>query len=89
LKFLKILFKTESQLDKAHKVKVCIGNGTRANIHRTFSERFNVKCVEIYGATEGNWWVYIFTFIFILFISINYIKDLYACVGSFLTELST
>ena len=57
------MFETESQLDKAHKVRVCIGNGTRANIHRTFSERFNVKCVEIYGATEGNWYVnFIFLF---------------------------
>jgi solute carrier family 27 fatty acid transporter 1/4 len=43
-----------SELDKAHSVRVCIGNGTRANIHREFSERFNIKCIEIYGATEGN-----------------------------------
>ena len=43
-----------SPLDKAHSVRLCIGNGTRANIHKEFTERFNVKCMEIYGATEGN-----------------------------------
>lgn len=43
-----------SKLDKAHSVRLCIGNGTRANIHKEFTERFNVKVMEIYGATEGN-----------------------------------
>jgi solute carrier family 27 fatty acid transporter 1/4 len=43
-----------SVLDKAHSVRLCIGNGTRANISKVFSERFNIKCMEIYGATEGN-----------------------------------
>jgi solute carrier family 27 (fatty acid transporter), member 1/4 len=44
----------ESHLDKKHRVKVCIGNGMRPNIHQKFCERFNMKCIEIYGATEGN-----------------------------------
>ena len=25
----------------------------RANIHKEFTERFNIKAVEIFGATEG------------------------------------
>jgi acyl-CoA synthetase (AMP-forming)/AMP-acid ligase II len=49
-----LLNQPPSPLDKAHSVKVCIGNGMRANIHKEFSERFNVKGIEIYGATEGN-----------------------------------
>jgi len=44
----------KSDLDRAHSVKLCIGNGTRANIHKEFSKRFNIKVIEIYGATEGN-----------------------------------
>ena len=43
-----------SKLDKAHSVKLCIGNGTRANIHKEFTDRFQIKVIEIYGATEGN-----------------------------------
>lgn len=43
-----------SPIDKAHSVRLCIGNGTRANIHKQFTERFNVKVMEFYGATEGN-----------------------------------
>ncbi len=44
----------ESKLDRAHSVRLCIGNGTRANIHKEFTNRFGVKLIEIYGATEGN-----------------------------------
>lgn len=43
-----------SDLDKKHKIRVCIGNGTRENVSREFEKRFGVKCIEIYGATEGN-----------------------------------
>lgn len=43
-----------SALDKTHTVKKCIGNGTRANIHKEFTERFGVKVIELYAATEGN-----------------------------------
>jgi acyl-CoA synthetase (AMP-forming)/AMP-acid ligase II len=43
-----------SDLDRKHKIRVCIGNGMRANIQREFLSRFNVKCLEMYGATEGN-----------------------------------
>ncbi|XP_034826561.1 long-chain fatty acid transport protein 1-like isoform X2 [Maniola hyperantus] len=41
--------------DKAHKVRIIIGNGLRPQIWEEFVERFNVKRVlEFYGATEGN-----------------------------------
>ena len=42
-----------TDLDKKHSIKLCIGNGMRANIHKEFTERFNIKAVEIFGATEG------------------------------------
>ena len=42
------------ELDRAHSVRLCIGNGTRANIHAQFTQRFGVKVMEFYGATEGN-----------------------------------
>ena len=31
-----------------------MGNGMRASVHKEFSQRFNVKVIEIFGATEGN-----------------------------------
>nr|AII21954.1 fatty acid transport protein 3 [Sesamia inferens] len=41
--------------DRAHKVKVVIGNGMRPQIWPEFVERFGIKRVmEFYGATEGN-----------------------------------
>lgn len=43
-----------SEFDKAHSVRACIGNGTRANIHKEFTNRFGVKLMELYGASEGN-----------------------------------
>ena len=49
-----LLNQPKSRLDRAHKVKVCFGNGLRENVHKEFTERFGIKCVELYGATEGN-----------------------------------
>ena len=49
-----LLNQPPSEFDKKHQVRVCVGNGMRANIHKEFSERFNIKAVEVYGATEGN-----------------------------------
>lgn len=43
-----------SKLDKAHSVRLCVGNGTRANVHKEFSERFGIKLMEFYASTEGN-----------------------------------
>lgn len=41
--------------DRAHNVRVIIGNGLRPQIWEEFVERFGVKRVlEFYGATEGN-----------------------------------
>jgi len=41
--------------DKAHKIRVATGNGLRASIWQEFQDRFNIpRCVEFYGATEGN-----------------------------------
>lgn len=44
-----LLNQPESPLDKQHSIRACVGNGMRANIHKRFTERFNIKCVEIYG----------------------------------------
>lgn len=49
-----LLNQPPSDFDKMHKIKICIGNGTRDYISRDFWNRFGVKCYEIYGATEGN-----------------------------------
>lgn len=43
-----------SPLDKLHKIRKAIGNGLRENIWKDFYDRFGVKCVEFYAATEGN-----------------------------------
>ncbi|XP_050668157.1 long-chain fatty acid transport protein 1 [Leptidea sinapis] len=41
--------------DKAHNVKVMIGNGLRPQIWEEFVKRFNIpRVLEFYGATEGN-----------------------------------
>jgi acyl-CoA synthetase (AMP-forming)/AMP-acid ligase II len=49
-----LLNQPPSEFDKSHSIRKCIGNGVRANIHKEFSDRFGIKCIEIYGATEGN-----------------------------------
>ncbi|CAF0715294.1 unnamed protein product [Brachionus calyciflorus] len=49
-----LLNQPPSDLDKKHKIKLCFGNGTRDYISKDFLDRFGVKCLEIYGATEGN-----------------------------------
>ncbi|KAL4717510.1 hypothetical protein ACJJTC_000659 [Scirpophaga incertulas] len=41
--------------DRAHRVRVIIGNGLRPQIWQEFVQRFGIKRVlEFYGATEGN-----------------------------------
>lgn len=41
--------------DRAHKVKVIVGNGLRPDIWEEFTERFGIKrVVEFYAASEGN-----------------------------------
>ncbi|XP_050356091.1 long-chain fatty acid transport protein 1 [Nymphalis io] len=44
-----------SDNDRAHNVRIMIGNGLRPQIWQEFVDRFSVKRVlEFYGATEGN-----------------------------------
>ena len=43
-----------SAQDKCHGIRIALGNGMRVNVHKAFSERFNVKGIEIYATTEGN-----------------------------------
>jgi fatty-acyl-CoA synthase len=41
--------------DRAHRVRVCVGNGLRPDVWPAFAERFGVpEIVEFYAATEGN-----------------------------------
>jgi acyl-CoA synthetase (AMP-forming)/AMP-acid ligase II len=49
-----LLNQPESELDKQHSVRLCLGNGLRSSIYEQFSQRFNVKCIEFYASTEGN-----------------------------------
>lgn len=49
-----LLNQPPSDLDKKHSIRLCIGNGMRENVQKEFTSRFNIKCLEIYGATEGN-----------------------------------
>jgi fatty-acyl-CoA synthase len=41
--------------DRAHKIRLCLGNGLRPDIFATFQQRFAIpRVIEIYAATEGN-----------------------------------
>ncbi|CAF0850315.1 unnamed protein product [Brachionus calyciflorus] len=44
----------KSPLDQQHGIKKAIGNGLRENVWKDFYERFGVKCIEFYAASEGN-----------------------------------
>ncbi len=44
----------KSVLDRKHKIKIAIGNGLRKNIWNEFTNRFGIKIIEFYAATEGN-----------------------------------
>ncbi|MGD0561624.1 MAG: long-chain-acyl-CoA synthetase [Roseiarcus sp.] len=47
--------------DRAHRIRLCVGNGLRPDIFPAFRERFGIRDVlEFYGATEGN--VFLFNF---------------------------
>jgi len=42
-------------LERAHRLRLCCGNGLRANVWRAFEERFAIpRILEFYAATEGN-----------------------------------
>ncbi len=41
--------------DRAHSIRICVGNGLRPDIFSAFKSRFGIKDIaEFYGATEGN-----------------------------------
>jgi fatty-acyl-CoA synthase len=41
--------------DRAHKLRLCVGNGLRPDIFTSFKNRFGIRdIVEFYAATEGN-----------------------------------
>ena len=53
--FSLVLLPLQGPFDKAHSIKVAMGNGLRPEIWGPFQERFNIPTVvEFYGATEGN-----------------------------------
>ena len=45
--------------DGAHKLRLCCGNGMRADVWEMFEKRFQIpKIIEFYAATEGNFSLY-------------------------------
>jgi fatty-acyl-CoA synthase len=41
--------------ERAHKIRLCLGNGLRPDIFATFQQRFAIaQVIEFYAATEGN-----------------------------------
>lgn len=50
-----LLATPEKPEEKAHKVRLIVGNGMRPQIWQSFVDRFNIQDVgEFYGSTEGN-----------------------------------
>ncbi|WP_188489814.1 long-chain-acyl-CoA synthetase [Williamsia phyllosphaerae] len=50
-----LLAQPEKDTDRKHSVRVAVGNGMRAEIWDTFSERFGIdRIVEFYAASESN-----------------------------------
>ena len=50
-----LLNQPEHPKERAHNIKVGIGNGLRADIWQQFVDRFGIeKLLEVYGSTEGN-----------------------------------
>jgi fatty-acyl-CoA synthase len=43
-----------SEFDKKHSIKVAIGNGLRSNVWQQFYDRFGIRALEFYAASEGN-----------------------------------
>ncbi len=45
--------------EKAHKLRIAIGNGMSPEVWRTFLDRFGaIRVLEFYASTEGNVWLY-------------------------------
>ncbi len=54
-----LLNEPPSAQDRSHKLRLCCGNGLRADVWESFRERFQIpRILEFYGATEGNFSLY-------------------------------
>ena len=50
-----LLNQPERPEEREHSIRVCVGNGLRAEVWEPFQKRFRIpEIVEFYGATEGN-----------------------------------
>jgi len=49
-----LMAQNPSSEDKAHRVRLALGNGLRPEIWQAFESRFGVACGEFYASTEGN-----------------------------------
>ncbi|MBW2362119.1 MAG: long-chain-acyl-CoA synthetase, partial [Deltaproteobacteria bacterium] len=50
-----LLAQPESEWDRGHQVRFCVGNGLRPDVWSAFQERFAIPRIsEFYGATESN-----------------------------------
>jgi fatty-acyl-CoA synthase len=50
-----LLAQPESEFDRRHRVRFCVGNGLRPDMWSAFQERFAIPRIsEFYGATESN-----------------------------------
>ncbi len=50
-----LLSQPETELERAHSIRLCVGNGLRPDIWEPFRNRFRIPhIVEFYGATEAN-----------------------------------
>jgi fatty-acyl-CoA synthase len=50
-----LLSQSETQLEREHAIRLCVGNGLRPDIWERFRDRFRIPhIVEFYGATEAN-----------------------------------
>ena len=50
-----LLAQPDRPTDSQHRIRMCIGNGLRAQIWTSFTKRFGIeKIAEFYGATESN-----------------------------------
>ncbi|MEX6507858.1 ATP-dependent acyl-CoA ligase [Jiella sp. M17.18] len=49
-----LLSRRETELDRAHRVRIALGPGVPLRFHEPFADRFGLSLVEGYGSTETN-----------------------------------